>query len=288
MERPAIAQANMDLPKRSRRHRWLTIGAMALMKRRRPLSGGVWPLPFRYVIKYGIYDISEAETLCFIARTTSIPVPKLFSAFMRDEKDFMSARCTRCYMVMRKMPGKELRHAWHTMSSTERESILNELRQYMDQLRSFKSSRPGVVGSVTYGRLNDKRVEVDGFGPYNSVSDFQEQAGCNYVLQKKLADAEDDESRRLAEVLRARTWDTRFTHADLNSANTLVHRGKISAIIDWERSGWFPEYYEYTSAYFSNLYDSDWWVNELAKVLHNYDDELEMETLRHQQFTFVS
>jgi len=33
-----------------------------------------------------------------------------------------------------------------------------------------------------------------------------------------------------------------FTHGDLNPRNILVEEGHVSGIIDWEQSGWYPEY----------------------------------------------
>jgi len=32
-----------------------------------------------------------------------------------------------------------------------------------------------------------------------------------------------------------------------------VEGTRIVAIVDWEFGGWYPEYWEYTQAYFSNL-----------------------------------
>jgi aminoglycoside phosphotransferase (APT) family kinase protein len=39
-----------------------------------------------------------------------------------------------------------------------------------------------------------------------------------------------------------------FSHSDLTARNILIHRGKISGIIDWEQSGWWPYWGEYVKA----------------------------------------
>lgn len=33
----------------------------------------------------------------------------------------------------------------------------------------------------------------------------------------------------------------------------MVKEGHITAIIDWESAGWYPEYWEYIKAYFGEL-----------------------------------
>ena len=50
----------------------------------------------------------------------------------------------------------------------------------------------------------------------------------------------------------------RFTHGDLNPFNILVRKGKVVGIIDWEFSGWYPYYWEYTSAWFGNVTRTEW------------------------------
>lgn len=36
-----------------------------------------------------------------------------------------------------------------------------------------------------------------------------------------------------------------FTHGDMGPHNILVENGRISAVLDWELAGWYPEYWEY-------------------------------------------
>lgn len=52
-----------------------------------------------------------------------------------------------------------------------------------------------------------------------------------------------------------------FTHADLHPSNILVDENcpsKIVAVIDWEQSGWYPDYWEFCKAEFTAVYASDW------------------------------
>ncbi len=49
-----------------------------------------------------------------------------------------------------------------------------------------------------------------------------------------------------------------FTHADLNPFNILVQGDRIIGLIDWEFSGWYPHYWEYTSAWLSSVTRTEW------------------------------
>ena len=50
----------------------------------------------------------------------------------------------------------------------------------------------------------------------------------------------------------------KFTHCDLNPCNILARKGKVVGLIDWEFSGWYPDYWEYTSAWFGSVIRTDW------------------------------
>lgn len=55
-----------------------------------------------------------------------------------------------------------------------------------------------------------------------------------------------------------------FTHSDLHPRNIMVDSedpSRIVAIIDWEQSGWFPDYWEFCKAEYTAEFGSDW---------HNY------------------
>ena len=41
---------------------------------------------------------------------------------------------------------------------------------------------------------------------------------------------------------------TVFTHGDVSGSNILVKGGKVVVLIDFEMAGFYPEYWEYTTA----------------------------------------
>jgi hypothetical protein len=71
------------------------------------------------------------------------------------------------------------------------------------------------------------------------------------------------------------SYKTIFTHADLNRRNIMVRDGRVVAIIDWAYSGWYPEYWEYTKAFYNWVGEE--WEDSLAMYLDNYETELTAE-----------
>jgi aminoglycoside phosphotransferase (APT) family kinase protein len=119
-----------------------------------------------------------------------------------------------------------------------------EMQDYLTQLRAIPKEVSPEFANTLGGACRDPRIR-DG----NPVGPFVDEEAFNQVLLHS-----DDSSRRGHNVV--------FTHADLNLQNILVDqvvkldgtRGwKISGIVDWENSGYYPEYWDYTKALFEGF-----------------------------------
>lgn len=64
----------------------------------------------------------------------------------------------------------------------------------------------------------------------------------------------------------------------LRSSHTAI---RSWAFIDWEFAGWYPHYWEYTSAWHGNVIRTGW-QDVLHKFLQPYPEELGMEKTRNQ------
>lgn len=70
-----------------------------------------------------------------------------------------------------------------------------------------------------------------------------------------------------------------FSHADLNLANIMIlsecGRITISGIIDWDQSGWYPNYWEYCKMVVTTDYEHEWrsagWIE---RIIEERTDEL--------------
>ncbi|KAL3482294.1 hypothetical protein BJX99DRAFT_216750 [Aspergillus californicus] len=137
--------------------------------------------------------------------------------------------------------------------------------------------------SADGSKLYDARLEngVLGFGPFDNVEAFHSFL-TNGIKNSPRLLPEISELLRLQEASTSR-YGTCFTHGDLSSANILVRGDEIVGIVHWETSGWYPEYWEYTSAWNVNVYN-EFWREELSKFIPEYPQALKMEEIRQKYF----
>ncbi|CAK5265413.1 unnamed protein product, partial [Mycena citricolor] len=183
--------------------------------------------------------LNEALTIRFIAANTTIPVPRVHRIFVdrgTRNRGHYTEKLDRLNVVMDYVEGCELESVWDAMGVPDRLVIMEQLREYLSQLRALKPPRPGYIEAVDGGPCRDFRIESDGdgFGPFSSVDVGFDAAALAF-------------HRCLN-----RTYQTSFAHCDIAPRNILVKGNRIVAIVDWEMAGWYPEYWEYTQTYFSN------------------------------------
>jgi hypothetical protein len=110
----------------------------------------------------------------------------------------------------------------------------------MDEMRALKPPTEGAVMFVTGGPLRDiARVGLEPFGPFQSHDDFHQFLRANHPLAAfEMVDKMINSHRQ--------RYATKFTHGDFTPRNIMVKRninGTITAIVDWDCAGWFPEYW---------------------------------------------
>ncbi|KAI9748260.1 MAG: hypothetical protein M1815_003417 [Lichina confinis] len=252
--------------------RSLTLAAVALLRRFGRRKGRVLVLSRRFCVKYGDWvDLSEAAAMHVIAQKTSIPVPKVHCAFVHKN-------CT--YIVMEHIDGDMLARGWGLRSDKSKVKVLSQLKDYIHEMRRLPPPGPW-VSNVDGGSMLDHRISVDTwrFGPFTTVQSFHEffhnglrpaptmPAAVNELI------AQHD-----------RPWPPpTFTHGDLSSLNILAKGDTVVGIVDWESAGWFPSYWEYTTACQVNPQNS-FWREEIEKFLDPFPAELEMEATRQRYF----
>lgn len=62
-----------------------------------------------------------------------------------------------------------------------------------------------------------------------------------------------------------------FAHADISWENILVDpaTGVVTAIVDWEMAGFWPEWWEYRKALFGSR-SQLWWIGVLKQIMPEY------------------
>lgn len=206
------------------------------------------------IVKYGTsVNLSEAHTMIFIYKNTKIPVPKILDFYKYEDKN---------YIFMEYIKGETLDKKWKNMDQNYRLKILLELKDYIDQLRNITNS---YIGSINNLPCNDS-VFNDNKGPFKSEIDF------NKTIMKEFEKTMPGYFCNILKKTLKSDHSIVFSHGDISKRNIIINEGSISSIIDWEYSGFYPEYWEYSKV----LYAVDWedeWLNYIEYFLKPYYNE---------------
>lgn len=246
---------------------------------------GVTRLPFGVVLKFTTRPPQyEVQNMRFVARNTSIPVPIVydFISFPAPKGYYISESQPaplHGIIVMSFIEGERLsgwiqnRTDWPpefevqiarlmagnfrgdefnqcrkildgcepSLRLSDSQKLLEDLRNAIRELRSLPPPSSGPISGLNGGPLiwshaSDPQL----IEPFENIDAFHEmllsRVGRKWRLPK---------IRRLAEPVHAKQHRICFTHADLHQGNILVRDGQLAGIIDWEFSGWYPEYWEW-------------------------------------------
>ncbi|KAL8923766.1 MAG: hypothetical protein Q9208_004414 [Pyrenodesmia sp. 3 TL-2023] len=221
--------------------------------------------------------LADAATLQFIAQHTSIPVPKVYCAFEHKGQVFI---------VMEFIKGRMLTYGWTSRTPESKAKIHQQLRHMIAELRTLPHPEHLGIANVTGGRLFDPRLpgkSLD-FGPFKTIEEFHLhlREGWDRERCRTLPSDRRDEIYELVDQHEG-TWPICFTHGDLSSLNILARGDEVVGIVDWDTAGWYPSYWEYTTAWHVNPFN-DFWQEEVDNFLEPMPRELAMEQTRQKYF----
>ncbi|KAM0384197.1 hypothetical protein ACHAPZ_001734 [Fusarium culmorum] len=209
----------------------------------------------------------------FVANHTSIPVPKVHYAFIHEGTS---------YIVMQHIKGQMAANGWTSRSDESKARILEQLRGMITELRSVIPPEGTKVSSVENGPFYDCRLPPRLYwGPYASVREFHEALvnsipwDADYTKYPDLIE--------LFDFYRQAENKLVLTHGDLSSLNILVRGDRVVGIIDWETAGWFPKYWEYTTAEYVNP-NNLFWADVVDQFITPMPDEWKMDFIRRKYF----
>ncbi|KAE8323079.1 hypothetical protein BDV39DRAFT_196188 [Aspergillus sergii] len=208
-----------------------------------------------YVIKFGKQvNLLEGENM-FVSENTNILVPRVYALYSD------SARGVN-YIIMERIPGESLLSMWPQLSPSEKDFVLSTLCNYFTELWQVPSPN-------SYGSLGCRPILDHGFwtedpepvinGPFPSENAFIEgMVQTEFIRQC------------LARVLGGHS--PTFTHGDFQRKNIMIQRESGGsghadgldtprpklALIDWEKPGWYPTYWEHCYALTALRWDDDW------------------------------
>ncbi|KAI5209071.1 APH-domain-containing protein [Aureobasidium subglaciale] len=195
------------------------------------------------------------------ARRAGIPVPRIIC--YGDHADAPHAPIS---ILVTRLPGQDLGEVYKTLSPEEIETILQEMKAYLTSIREWKSPwGQSRICSSSGKAIRSIRVPYHEMGPFDS-----EQQMNDYLLYPAGPNMWDDMEEFLSLKKRVdRLFSNRhrivYTHGDLKHHNIMVHNGHVSGFIDWKSAGWYPEYWEFTTALRFTREDF-WWYAFVIKL----------------------
>lgn len=182
----------------------------------------------------------------FVRENTAIPVPEVFDAFVEEASNHVC-------IVMEYMDGRPLDGVWDSYSEAQKERVVAQLKKYMAELRRIHGT---FIGSIDGTYCEDQFFSEDptSYGPFDSEASFND--GLVRAFRARALNTWTDVVVRFIQALPKQ--DIVFTHNDLAPRNILVKDGNVVAIVDWEFSGFYPQYWEYVKALFWPDWQSSW------------------------------
>lgn len=167
-------------------------------------------------------------------QAAGIPAPQVVNYGLHPESPHAPAS-----ILMTRLPGQELGDVYNALHADDRDAIITEVNTIPDTMRSWASPWGERICSI---RVPNHRIE-----PCESEQEFH-----GFILGAASAhsfSSEEESQKTLATARRINDLRHRvvFTHGDFAVHNILVHRGRVSGMIDWECAGWYPEYWEFTT-----------------------------------------
>ncbi|KAJ9250835.1 hypothetical protein DTO207G8_5827 [Paecilomyces variotii] len=236
------------------------------------------------VVKYGDgINVWEGQALVYLERhVPEVPAPRLYAMY-HDPPD-----SRQLFLIMQRVPGVQLDKIWPSLAESEKDDIIAKLKLIFDAMRKAECPWPDFFGSLDGGGLphylfysqhGDERF----LGPFSDESALVAALVGNYRVMVERNNRPD---------YKARFYEKHFprvfqghrptlTHGDVLQRNIMVaentsrknEQGGRSfdvVLVDWENSGWFPDFWECFCASWPFVWqwDEDWYwrVQESIQV----------------------
>ncbi|EPS36219.1 hypothetical protein H072_10308 [Dactylellina haptotyla CBS 200.50] len=243
----------------------------------------VLDLGFDIVVKVGRnLDIEYLDTLRDIRdHAPDIPVPETYAILEHEDTGI-------CHIFMSKLEGQSLNKIWSTLSVKQKQSVQTQLDDLFRQLRLIKNEFFEWGGGGTRRCKDIRKREIVAQYPIFTEGHFN-----RFLLQASGYNKPSPRREMLNSFLRT-DHKVKLTHGDLHPRNICAVLAretptdgneedqeeiiiKVTGILDWDSSGWYPEYWEYVKAINTICAGDgmeDWWqylpTNAIGKWPNEY------------------
>lgn len=219
--------------------------------------------------------------MLFVQNMTTLTIPQVYALYTEPSTK-------KNYIIMENVDGDTLASRWPCLTGAQKIAIVAKLRCLYEELRQLPS--PDYFGSLGGRPLLDEIFWTRGKaplinGPFESEDALNEAMALKYTHDGRPTYKAEFYRQSLPYVLRGH--QPTFTHADCQRKNIII--SKISSnddvnadhpledeykvtIIDWEKAGWYPSYWEYSLALYALKWDDDWGLF-IQKMLSPYHSE---------------
>lgn len=225
------------------------------------------------VVKFGTsIEVCEGQGLIYLERhVPGVSAPRLYAMYEDSEQLFL---------VMQRASGVQLGSLWPSLTEPEKVSVVSKLGETFDAMRGAQCPWPGFFGGVDGGSVHDylfysQKGDMNHLGPFHDEAAFVAGLTENYRNLLERNGRQDFKARyyeaNLGRVLQ--NHRPTLTHGDLHQKNIMVaedpsrrngnHNGGRSfnvVLVDWDRAGWYPDFWEFFRA--STYFDMDYWQED--------------------------
>ncbi len=238
-----------------------------------------------------------------VMRAAGFPVPKVLCY-----GEHANSAHAPVSILMTRMPGDQLWGGlWDWFDEKEQATIIAELKTYLDAMRQWKRPKGeesrlcSIAGtslrSVCFPMHRNPAGDINPshyMGPCTDEAEFNR----NVMYAANMSSSEFDSQKLLSEA--RKLYEVKhgivFTHGDVMPQNILVTEdGHLSAILDWEAAGWYPDYWEFSTALRWYRPKTDrpdtWWYTFMTRVtddryLEERKGDLAMRALTQDALSF--
>ncbi|PYH93438.1 hypothetical protein BO71DRAFT_327674 [Aspergillus ellipticus CBS 707.79] len=213
-----------------------------------------------FVVKAGLgVRKAEAMALYLIARYTDVPVPTVL------EEQF-GGRYGR--IKMSDMPGTTLASKWDHLSSDQKQTVCSKIWALIASWKDItRPARFQDVCCLADGQpiqdllLRDSTTDEEQIGNLTTGAQVRERISKNFDIS----------GNAMASKAIPVTDQFCFTHGDIDPSNIMVDDdNNMTAVVDWECAGWYPDYWEYAKIMKPNGHiDFQNWMHATAPKIWN-------------------
>lgn len=185
-------------------------------------------------------DFTEYTTLQYLRRhAPDIPIPEPLGAVISKQT---------AYIFMSFIPGPTLESVWAQLPDQQKISLSNQLSGILLELRQIPIPKDCTFGGVGGEGCKDSRRHTRiSQTPIRSIAEFEDFIFSNPLFGGSVY------IKLLRSMSRSHPSRIVFSHGDLRPENIVVlpdQHGNysISGILDWEMSGFYPDYWEAVKA----------------------------------------